>query len=248
MGKKVAASSSDSEEHAGRPAPSLQDIYERELVSKRHNCTDIICLILFFIFGLVQAVLSLLVFINGGDPRNFFLPHDSSGNLCQGSKPNLFYFDLVTCLSASALISGCATPSICVSTCPTSNLFYMIDSQRSTLYASYCTTDNSNAASTPSSSSYTTLVGNLSCPAYALSSQAYYYRCIPSVAFSYNGTLNQLYATEVSSNSTYALTGSSGSITDQVISQASQYITALMNILSISNSKDNIFSISFDFI
>jgi hypothetical protein len=55
-----------------KPAPSLQDIYDRELVSKRHNCTDIICLILFIVFIFVQVIMSLVVFIKGGSPASKF--------------------------------------------------------------------------------------------------------------------------------------------------------------------------------
>ena len=56
-----------------KPTPSLQDIYDRELVSKRHNCTDIICLILFIVFIVVQVVMSLVVFIKGGSPASISL-------------------------------------------------------------------------------------------------------------------------------------------------------------------------------
>ena len=238
MGKKI---DPDSEKWADKPKPTLKDIYERELVKKRHSCTDIICLILFLIFGLVQAALSILIFANGGDPRNILLPHDSNGNICQGSKPNLFYFNLAACLSVSALVTSCNTPSICVASCPTNNLFYMIDSQRSTLYTSYCTTDNSNAASIPSALSYTNLVQNQSCPGYALSSKALYYRCLPSFIFSlangFIGNSSSLTANDTTTGTSYNISDltSGTAITDKTIYQASQYITSLLNIQSIGN-------------
>jgi hypothetical protein len=47
------------ESPVNKQPPTLQDIYERELVSKRHNCTDVICLLIFIVFGIVQAVLSV---------------------------------------------------------------------------------------------------------------------------------------------------------------------------------------------
>ena len=227
---------------ADKPQPSLQDIYERDLVSKRHRCTDIIFLILFLVFGLVQFVLSMIIFINGGDPRNILLPHDSNGNMCQGAKPNLFYFNLAACLSVSALVTSCATPSICVASCPTKNLFYLIDSQRSTLYNSYCTTDNSNADLIPSASSFTNLVRNQSCPGYALSSQAFYYRCIPSFIFSlangFTGNASSLTANDSELGTSYKISDitSGTEITDKIIYQASQYITSLLNIQSIGNN------------
>ena len=40
--------------------------YNEEIVKKRHNCSDIICLILFIIFCLAQLVLSILIYIQPG--------------------------------------------------------------------------------------------------------------------------------------------------------------------------------------
>ena len=111
-----------------KSAPKLKDIYEQELVKKRHNCTDVICLLLFIIFGLVQIALSLVVFLRGGDPRDLLLPHDSSSNTCKGSTPNLFYFNLASCVSVGALAGTCPSPTICVNECPNQNLYYLIES------------------------------------------------------------------------------------------------------------------------
>ena len=55
----------NTETPVNKPPPTLQDIYERELVSKRHNCTDVICLLIFIVFGLAQAALSVFIFIKG---------------------------------------------------------------------------------------------------------------------------------------------------------------------------------------
>jgi hypothetical protein len=121
-----------------KPVPTLEDIYERELVKKRHNCTDVICLLLFVVFCTVQVALSLLIYIKGGDPSSIILPHDSSGNVCQGSTPYLFYFNLYACASVSAAVTSCPSPTICVTSCPSQNLFYLIDSQRQILFNSYC--------------------------------------------------------------------------------------------------------------
>ena len=247
MGNKISPNSAPkdkaNEKEADKPHSSSQDKTEHELVPKRHSCTDIICLVLFLIFGLVQVILSLIIFINGGDPRNILLPYDSSGNLCQGSRPNLFYLNLAACLNVNALLTGCTTPTTCVASCPASNLFYLIDSQRSALYKSYCIKDNSNAATVPSSSIYSTLVLNQSCPGYALSSQAFYYRCVPSFVFNIvngiagNGTF--LTANDTLSNTIYNITDLStgNAMTDKIIYQAAQYITTLLNYKAIGNLK-----------
>ena len=116
----------------------MYERYEKEIVKKRHNCTDIICLILFIIFCLAQLVLSILIYIQPGDPRNLLYPHDSDGNLCSGSTSNLFYFNIVECISASALVTGCTSATTCVSSCPTSIYYYQIQSHRNYMVANLC--------------------------------------------------------------------------------------------------------------
>ena len=120
-----------------KPQPTMSEIYERDLVKKRHNCTDIICLCLFLLFCAVQVALSLLIYIKGGDPAQFIYPHDSSGNTCSGATPYLFYFNLYACVSVSALVTSCSSPTVCVATCPSENLFYLVPSQLNTLLG-YC--------------------------------------------------------------------------------------------------------------
>jgi solute carrier family 44 (choline transporter-like protein), member 2/4/5 len=222
---------------------TLQDAYERDIAKKRHNCTDVLCLIIFILFGIVQLLLTLVVFIKGGDPRTFLLPHDSSGNVCTGSTPNLFYFNMAACLNVNALISSCPTPTICVNTCPSNNLFYMIDSQRSTLFSNYCDSTkllnyfNSQLPISIDSTTYSTLVTKQICPAYVLASSSFYSRCIPTVITSVlNGITTALTVSDSSSNSTMNITDSqNNTITDQTISSAAQYIIKLLNLNTIAN-------------
>ena len=47
------------------PPPTLKDVYERELVTKRHNCTDVICLIIFIVCCVAQLALSILIYVKG---------------------------------------------------------------------------------------------------------------------------------------------------------------------------------------
>ena len=65
------------------------------------------------------------------------LPHDSEGNACRDSTPYLFYFNLYACANIASAITACPSPTKCVATCPSENLFYLIDSQRTTLLT-YC--------------------------------------------------------------------------------------------------------------
>lgn len=121
----------------GKPKPTMEEIYKKELVSKRHNCTDIICLVLFIVLCLIQISVAIIIFIKGGDPANVLLPHDSSGNACKGDTPYLFYFNLYDCASISAALTTCSSPTVCINTCPTENLFYGITEDRSSLLK-YC--------------------------------------------------------------------------------------------------------------
>ena len=51
-----------------KPKPTMEEIYEKELVSKRHNCTDIICLVIFIVLCLIQLAFSILIFVKGHPP------------------------------------------------------------------------------------------------------------------------------------------------------------------------------------
>ena len=224
-----------------KPQPTLKDIYDKELVAKRHNCTDILCLVLFLVFGLVQAVMSLVIFIKGGDPSNIILPHDSSGNKCTGSTPNLFYFNLAACVSVSALVGSCPSPTICVTSCPNTNLFYLIDNHRSILLNNYCSQSqlksyfSNNVPTTVDAATYFTLANKQICPAYALTSTAFYSRCLPSIISNVvNGVTNAIVANDTASNQSFSITDISGDpLSDQTISSAAKYVINLLNIKSI---------------
>jgi hypothetical protein len=55
---------------------SLEESFVSPL--KKHHCTDIICLVLFWVFIVVLALLSAVAYMNG-DPESLILPHDSKG-------------------------------------------------------------------------------------------------------------------------------------------------------------------------
>ncbi len=217
---------------------TVQDIYENELHKNRHNCTDVFCLLIFFLFGLIQVIMSVVLFVKVGNPLNILMPHDSNGNICSGSKSNLFYFNLVSCLNVNALIGVCPSPTVCISSCPSENLFYLIDSHRSILFNNYCNRNQlisyyqpNNVPSQVDSATYSILASNQICPLYALNSQAFYNRCLPSVIVSVvNGVTKGLTANDGNST-TYNITDTlNNPITDQTISQAASYVLNLLNI------------------
>ncbi len=91
---------------------------------RKRRCTDIICLIIFILFCLVEAIIFIIGFSQGNIQRLIF-PRDSHSRLCGydypvHEKPNLIYFDLMECaqLKPSVIWEGCSTKQICVKECP----------------------------------------------------------------------------------------------------------------------------------
>jgi hypothetical protein len=231
-------------------------IYEKSndpIGQVKHKCTDIICLILFFILLIVQLILSVVVYVNGGDPRNLILPHDSSGNLCTGDKPNLFYFNLAECITPQVLISGCSTTSVCVSQCSNEILYYLIPSQRSILFDNYCSKSglqkyyNSNvpSSSSVSESSYFDLAKNKICPLYALNSKSLYGRCLPSLLTDLVNSAQNVIATDSQTNQTIQISDFSQALNYDIIAKGTKYIGQLLNIKGTGLLKFFIFKFRF---
>lgn len=221
----------------------MENYYENEIVKKRHNCTDILCLILFAIFFLAQVVLSILIYFSGGDPQNLLLPRDSSGTLCSGSKPYLFYFNLVECINVNTLITGCTTPTVCVSECPTDNYYYLISSHRQVLYSKYCRTSqlssyySGNVPSSVDESSYLTLAKNKICPVYSISSKSFYGRCIPAIVSGVVDSTASVMATDSSTNTNFTINDLTQPLNYDLVTKATKYLLNLMNVKSIGKLK-----------
>jgi hypothetical protein len=220
---------------------NIQDHYINEIQKKRHNCTDVICLILFLIFVLAQIALSLIIYTQGGDPRNLVYPHDSNGNLCTDSTPNLFYFNLAECVGVTTLVTGCSSPTKCVATCPDSNQYYLIDSQRAAMFSKYCIQSSLNSyyngsppTSTPSATEYLKLATNQICPVYTMQSSAFYGRCLPSLLVSAVNSSASVLAADTSSNQTFNISDLSQPLNYNLISRGAAYVTNLLNIKGIA--------------
>ncbi|VEL11545.1 unnamed protein product [Protopolystoma xenopodis] len=97
---------------------------------KNRSCTDIICLIIFLLFICGHCFVAYFAF-SKGDPRILMKPADSQGRLCgEGilvNKTKLFFFDLLSCarMGPAVVFTGCPTPQVCVSTCPTTNWVFL---------------------------------------------------------------------------------------------------------------------------
>lgn len=218
----------------------MQDYYENEIVKKRHNCTDILCLIIFLIFFLCQIALSGVIYLSGGDPKSLLLPRDSSGQLCTDSKPNLFYFNLVECVSVNALITGCTSPTICVQECPTDNYYYLLSVQRNVLLEKFCKSSQLSshfAGSVPSSvdeATYLTLINKKICPVYTISSKPLYGRCLPAILTGAYESTQSVMATDSQTNQTLQINDLTQPLNYELVSKATKYLLNLMNIKSIS--------------
>ena len=218
----------------------MEDIYRKEIVAKRHNCTDVICLLIFGIFVIAQIILSIVIYVIGGDPTQLLLPYNSDGDMCTGSTPNLFYFNLAECMSISALVTSCTSTSICLANCPPRTLFYMLDADRTLLYSSYCSRPAlaayfGNASSVPTSvgiATYSNLIAARVCPAYTIQETAVYGRCFPSYLVN---AANSLVLNTTSSNVTYAITDGTNPISETMLTSGTQYLINLLNVRGIGN-------------
>jgi len=215
----------DSELSATRPANMLE---------KRRSCTDLICLVLFLVFIGAQAGISAFAYWNG-DPRQLMYPHDSSGELCTGSTIYLFFFDLSKCLGIDALVTGCMTPQICVTQCPTETLFYLVPGHTNSL-TKFCKPKDLIAqygSTTPTLTAiqYKNLVDSGSCPSYTLESKALYYRCLPSIITDAIDLTQQIVVSNGTGTTTPILDPTSSQpITYQLIKSAISYISQLLSI------------------
>lgn len=201
--------------------------------TSRHRCTDIPCLILFIIFALGQAILSILIYSSGANPTEFLLPHDSSGATCRQS---LFYLDIVSCINVDAVLNACKSTSICVPECPQQNLFYLISSHRQLMYQEFCQTSGlvsyfgNNPPTSVNQSVYYTLASKGICPLYAITSTSLFGRCIPTfLSTSYNQS-DLIYAFDSASNKSLALSDFSQTLNFGLVAQGVQYLMNLMNI------------------
>lgn len=223
------------------------DYYKKEIVEKRHNCTDVICLFIFLIFIIVQVILSILIYIHGGDPSNILKPHDSEGNICTGDTPNLFYFNLAKCVNVDALVTGCSSPTICVKKCPSDNYYFEIDSHR-TYLQDYCIQKKlsqyfqpAQVPATIDKSTYSKLVDANICPFYTVSSSPTFSICLPSFISTIANSTQSLLATDKQTNNTLEIKDLSGGITPELLTKAVKYISGLMNLKGIGIIINKIF-------
>jgi hypothetical protein len=157
----------------------------------------------------------------------------------------LFYLNLASCLSVNALVGSCSTPTICVQKCPDQYLFYLIDSQRNILFNNFCVRSQlktyfspNPVPSTIDSNSYLDLISKQICPSYALTSSAFYSRCLPNIITSTAYAANDiLISQDPFTNKTFNITDPivGSSITGSMITQAAKYVTDLLNIKTTGN-------------
>jgi hypothetical protein len=213
----------------------IQEHFVNEIQKKRHHFTDIAFLVLFLIFVLIQAILSLIIYIQGGDPRHLVNPHDSNGDMCLDPTPSLFYFNLADCVGLNALFLGCSSPTQCVASCPNNNLYYLIDSHRAILYAKYCMQSSLSAhyngnppKSAPSAADYLKLAVEQICPLYTMESRVFYGRCLPTLFVSAVNSAADVVATDPVSNLTLNIHDLTQPLNYNLISQGAAYVTKLL--------------------
>jgi choline transporter-like protein 2/4/5 len=211
-----------------------------DILAKRRNCTDIICLILFVVFVLIQVLVSYFAFMCG-DPQRLMTPRDSNGQYCSGSTPNLLYFNLLTCLDVTSALTGCSTPQICVSQCPNQSLYFPIAADAKILLNNYCITAkvqayfNGTIPIIVSPSDYTQLVLKNICPTFLLSQKPIFNRCLPSLITDAVAIAKNLTAYDSSTNMTYEILDLTTNqyVSGTTMNKAVSYITNFLNIQTV---------------
>ncbi|CAG9809296.1 unnamed protein product [Chironomus riparius] len=99
----------------------LYDLNFRGPLVKR-NCTDVICLLFFFIFLIIFGF-TVYFAQREGNLSKLLVARDSEGFQCGKdsevvNSTFLFFFDLSKCADPLVPINGCPTPQKCVSECP----------------------------------------------------------------------------------------------------------------------------------
>ncbi|XP_044258638.1 choline transporter-like 2 isoform X2 [Tribolium madens] len=156
---------------------------------RRRSCTDIICLLIFFVFIGCWAGVAIYAF-SSGDPNTLLVPKDSYGSRCGldehvKNRPYLFFFDLSKCFSPSVPFTGCQTRQVCVEKCP--DYYYSFD-QEPTNYKNklICDYDVDLNNGDPKA-----LVENGKCAKYYFKSSSFEKRCIPTIDDTFYETLKK---------------------------------------------------------
>ncbi|GFO17741.1 choline transporter-like protein 2 [Plakobranchus ocellatus] len=148
---------------------------------KNRSCTDIICCLMFVICLLVMVAVSIIAYFHG-DPYRLVYPTNSQGQICGKGpfkdKPNLFFFDLVTCAKLGpAVVTGCPTPQVCVEKCPSKNYVY-VTAARSDLI---CLSKVDHTISPYKEMTVDELIKKNLCASYYLNSRPILGRCVPKI-------------------------------------------------------------------
>uniref|UniRef100_A0A4X2M264 Choline transporter-like protein n=1 Tax=Vombatus ursinus TaxID=29139 RepID=A0A4X2M264_VOMUR len=76
---------------------------------KNRSCTDVICCVLFLVFIAGYIVVGLVAWLYG-DPRQVLYPRNSTGAYCgigeNREKPYLYYFNILSCITATNIITA----------------------------------------------------------------------------------------------------------------------------------------------
>ncbi|XP_065169791.1 choline transporter-like 2 isoform X2 [Atheta coriaria] len=144
---------------------------------KNRSCTDILCLGLFVVFIGCWIGVACYAYTHG-DTELLLIPRDSSGSRCGFDphvldKPYLFFFDISKCFGPNVPFTGCNTPQICVSRCPSETFIW--DNNKD--YTKLICVDGV----IPTTSSAEALVNNKKCTRWYLRSEQVLKRCVPAV-------------------------------------------------------------------
>ncbi|XP_066580138.1 choline transporter-like protein 4 [Amia ocellicauda] len=186
MGKKKDEASAPQYGEAAKFDPSFNGPI------KNRSCTDILCCVLFMAAIAGYMVVGIMAWLYG-DPRQVLYPRNSTGMFCglgeNKDKPNVFYFNILKCATATNIMAAalnglqCPTTQVCVKSCP--NDFWIAPVLPNTILSqsfnqSYCV-PSINLANTNLTAREIT--DRELCPFFYFPSQSVLGRCLPSTSF-----------------------------------------------------------------
>ncbi|KAB5565276.1 hypothetical protein PHYPO_G00239290 [Pangasianodon hypophthalmus] len=211
MGKKTEDKQQQNSEY-GEPTQ-----YDPTFNGPIHNrsCTDIICCVLFMLVLVGYMVVGILAWLYG-DPRHVLYPRNSTGMYCglppNQDKPNVFYFNILKCATATNIMAAalqglqCPTTQICVRSCPSS--FWSLDlaaytassSDLKIYFKQELCVPSFNLSSTTLSA--TEIINRELCPFFYTPTSSVLGRCLPTLGPVYNSVPSNFSLPGMSSNQT----------------------------------------------
>lgn len=199
---------------------------------KKRSCTDLLCLLIFFIFMICWIGVGYFA-IKKGNFDVVFKPKDSNGQKCGidndvSNKENLFFFDLSKCVNLK-LKFKCNTTQVCIDKCPSKNWIFDIEKNKNDINdikKNIICKNNIDINKINTIQAFEKLINENNCASWYLKSKSILHRCIPYGDIPddiVNKTIQQNVLQHVQS-----IIGRSGEILDKIVNTKWQLLSIML--------------------